>query len=286
MSLNIFYTVREAFKGLRRHRFSSVMTLISITISLTILGGYLAITYNLKRGVELFKERLGVEIFIDNSLNSEEIRQLQTQITSLREVERAVFVSKEQAMEEFKAEFDQDVVAIIGGNPLPPSIRLELAKSYRTAGEVEKLETKMLSFPGVTDVTYHGEIFKIVHKYSRIGMIVFIALFLVILFASILLITNTLRLTILSQKRLISIMKLVGATKGFIRRPYLIQGVFHGLVAGVIACCIILLLMKLVNTVYGDILVITLWLLLVPVFAGFFLGLLGSYIGVKKFLST
>jgi len=81
-------------------------------------------------------------------------------------------------------------------------------------------------------------------------------------------------------------MKLVGATKGFIRRPYLIQGVFHGLVAGVIACCIILLLMKLVNTVYGDILVITLWLLLVPVFAGFFLGLLGSYIGVKKFLST
>ncbi len=286
MSLHIFYTIREAFKGLSRHRFSSVMTLISITISLTILGGYLVITYNLKRGVELFKERLGVEVFIDNSLHSEEIRQLQTQITSLREVERAVFISKEQAMQEFKAEFDQDVVEIIGENPLPASIRVELAEPYRTASEVEKLETRMLSFRGVTDVTYHGEIFKIVHRYSRIGMIIFIGLFLVILFASVLLITNTLRLTILSQKRLISIMKLVGATKGFIRRPYLIQGVFHGLTAGIIACSIILLIMRLANTFYGDILVIPLWLLLIPVFAGFFLGILGSYIGVKKFLNT
>jgi len=286
MSLNIFYTIREAFKGLRRHKFSSVMTLISITISLTILGGYLVLTYNLKRGVDLFKQRLGVEVFIDNSLHSEEIRQLQTQIRGLEAVESAVFVSKQQAMEEFKAEFDQDVAEIIGGNPLPASIRIELAKSYRTAEAVEILETDILSFPGVTDVAYHGEVFTIVNKYSRIGLIVFITLLLIILFASVLLITNTLRLTILSQKRLISIMKLVGATKGFIRRPYLIQGLFHGLAAGIIACGIILLFMKLVNTFYGDVLVIPVWLLLVPVFAGFFLGLIGSYIGVKKFLST
>lgn len=286
MSINILYTIREATKGLERHRFSSVMTLISITISLTILGGYLVLTYNLKRGVDLFQERLGVEIFIDNSFSSAEIEILKDNITNLEQVENAVFVSKQQAMQEFRAEFDQDIVSIVGENPLPPSIRIKLAKKYRTAREVEKLETKILSFPGVEDVTYHGKIFKIVNKYSRIGMLILITLFLIILFASILLITNTLRLTILSQKRLISIMQLVGATKGFIRRPYLIQGLFHGFCAGLIACTAILLMVKLINTFYNNLLITNVCILLIPLFIGVFLGLLGSYIGVKKFLNT
>ncbi|MFO7889816.1 MAG: ABC transporter permease [bacterium] len=284
MSVNLLYTVREAGKGLKRHKFSSIMTLISITISLTILGGYLVLTYNLKRGVELFKERLGVEIFIDNSLSTTEIERLKNSISDLEEVNNAVFISKEQAMEAFKAEFDQDIVNIIGENPLPPSIRIELAKAYRTPGKVEKLETKILSFSGVEDVTYHGKIFKIVNQYSHIGMLIFIALFLIILFASVLLITNTLRLTILSQKRLISIMQLVGATKGFIRRPYLIQGLFHGFTAGLIACAVILLIVQLTNIFYNNILIITPWILLIPLISGLLLGFLGSYIGVKKFL--
>ena len=173
MSLNLVYTVREAFKGLKRHRFSSFMTMLSITISLIILEGFLVLTFNLKRGVDLFKQRLGVEIFIDSSLSAEETEKLRNRIVELKEVEKAVFVSQQQALEEFKAEFEEDIVKIIGENPLPASIRLELAKSYRTTREVEKLETKLLSFPGVEDVTYHGEIFKIVNRYSRIGMMIF-----------------------------------------------------------------------------------------------------------------
>ena len=284
MSLNFFYTVREALKGLKRHRFSSLMTLLTITVSLVILEGFLVLTYNLKRGVDLFKERLGMEIFIDSSLSTEEIKNLQDRIGGLEEVDKAVFVSKQQAMNEFKAEFDQDVVDIIGENPLPASIRIELAQSYRTAREVEKLETKILSFKGVEDVTYHGEIFKIVNQYSRVGMLIISALFLVVLLASILLITNTLRLTILSQKRLISIMQLVGATKGFIRRPYLFQGLFHGLTAGCIANGLIFLIVQVVNTLYGEVLIFAEWLFLVPVSVGLCMGVTGSYIGVKKFL--
>ncbi len=284
MSLNFLYTVREGFKGLKRHRFSSVMTLISISISLTILGGFLVLTYNVKRGVELFKERLGVEIFIDNSFSNGEIESLQKRITDLTEVDKAVFISKEQALEKFNAEFDQDVVDIIGENPLPASIRLDLAESYRTPEEVEKLEKKILSFEGVDDVIYHGEIFKIVNKYSRIGMFIFIVIFLIILVASVFLITNTLHLTILSQNRLISIMQLVGATNGFIRRPYLIQGMLHGLTGGFIACAIILFFAKIINTFYGEVLIIALWLLLFPLFLGIIMGILGSVIGVKKFL--
>ncbi|MEJ2627311.1 MAG: permease-like cell division protein FtsX, partial [bacterium] len=284
MSLNIVYTVREAFKGLKRHRFSSLMTMLSITISLIILEGFLVLTFNLKRGVDLFKQRLGVEIFIDSSLSAEETEKLRNRIVELKEVEKAVFVSQQQALEEFKAEFEEDIVKIIGENPLPASIRIELAKSYRTTREVEKLETKLLSFPGVEDVIYHGEIFKIVNRYSRIGMMILMALFLVVLFASILLITNTLRLTILSQKRLISVMQLVGATKSFIQRPYLIQGLFHGLTAGCISSALILFLVELINTFYGDVLIIREWLLLIPIFVGLFMGVLGSYIGVRKFL--
>ena len=285
MSLNLVYTVREAFKGLKRHRFSSLMTMLSITISLIILEGFLVLTFNLKRGVDLFKQRLGVEIFIDSSLSAEETEKLRNRIVELKEVEKAVFVSQQQALEEFKAEFEEDIVKIIGENPLPASIRLELAKSYRTTREVEKLETKLLSFPGVEDVTYHGEIFKIVNRYSRIGMMILMALFLVVLFASILLITNTLRLTILSQKRLISVMQLVGATKGFIQRPYLIQGLFHGLAAGCISSALILFLVEVINTFYGDVLILREWLLLIPIVVGLFMGVLGSYIGVRKFLS-
>lgn len=284
MSLNLLYTVQEGFKGLKRHRFSSFITVSTIAVTLSLLGSFLVLTYNAGRVVELFKEKMELEIFLDNSLNKEDIDILQHKITKLKEVEKTVFISKEQALEEFKKEFNEDVINILGENPLPSSIRIQPEKSYRTAEGIGSLEKKLITFEGIEDVVYHGKLYRTIDKYSRIGFIVSITIFIIVLLSSTFLIANTMRLTILSQKKLIIIMKLVGATKGFIRRPYLIQGLFHGLTGGSISFLVIYLIMKLLNAFSPGLIIAPSWVLFFPIFLGLIMGIIGSFIGVKRFL--
>lgn len=286
MSLNILYSFREGIAGFRRARLATSITVSTIAITMTLLGVFLILTYNVQSIAQKIRDRISLELFIDNSLNAKSVQDLESNLMQIKGIERVVFISKEEALERFENEFGDDPLVILGDNPLPPSFQVQLKQEFRYPEGVEAVVKEAEVLEGVDQVVYHGKLFKAIDRYSRIVLLVDISLFLTVLLAAVLLVANTLRLTILSQRKTIQTMELVGATKNFIRRPYLIQGVLQGGIGGGIGAMVVLVLVKIVDLRFPHFLVVSPTLILLPFILGLLLGFLGGSIGLRRFLRT
>jgi len=286
MSLNLLYSLREGIIGLRRARVATFVTISTIAVTLALFGIFLVLTVNVQRIVGLFRERMALEVFIDNSLNSEQIKKLGERLSSLSSVRKVTFVSKDEALRKFKKEFGEDPLTFLGENPLPSSFEIKVQQVAQTPQGVERLAKRIENIKGVEEVVYHGKLFRVVDRYSRIIIFADIFLSIIVLLAAILLVANTLRLTILSQRNTIQIMQLVGATKSFIRRPYIIQGVLQGGIGGAVGSIVVWILVRVVALRFPHLLEASFFLVSSPFVLGMVLGFLGSGIGVKRFLQT
>ena len=286
MSLNLWYSFREGIIGLRRVRMATFVTISTIAVTLTLFGVFLVLTVNVQRIVRVFRERMALEVFIDNSLNAEQIRKLESELSTLSGVKKVTFISKEEALRKFKKEFGEDPLTFLGENPLPSSFEIKIQQTKQSPQEVESLAKKIEKIHGVEDVVYHGKLFKVVDRYSRIIILADIFLSIIVLLAAILLVANTLRLTIFSQRNTIQIMELVGATKSFIRRPYIIQGVLQGGIGGAVGSIVIWVLVHGVRLRFPHLLEASFLLIISPFVLGVILGFWGSGIGIRRFLRT
>jgi cell division transport system permease protein len=286
MSLNLLYSIREGFQGLRRARFAAVLTISTIGITLSLFGVFSIFTVNIQTIVNEFKGKMVLEVFIDNSLAAQQVQLLQEKISKEDGIEEVNYISKEEALKRFQTEFGQDPIDLLGDNPLPQSFEVKLQSSQRTPVKAGQITKKLEQLQGVDEVIYHGTLFSLVDRYSRIILFVDIALLCVVLLSAILLIANTLRLTILSQRKTIYIMVLVGATKGFIRRPYLIQGLIEGGIGGGLAALVVWMCVQLLSIRISHLLEVPFLLFLMPLILGGLLGITGSHIGLKRFLKV
>lgn len=284
MSLNLCYSFREGVAGLRRARLATTITVSTVAITLTLLGIFLILTVNVQRIVDLFRERMTLEVFIDNSLGSDQIRELKKNISSVQGVEKVVFISPQEALEQFRKEFGEDPLEVLGENPLPPSFQLKLRRDQCSPDGAERLVRRLDKLEGIDEVVYHGKLFRIVDRYSHIVFLADGTLFFIVLLSAILLVANTLRLTILSQRETIQIMELVGATKGFIKRPYLIQGILQGGIGGGLGSLIVWGLVKVVTLRFPHFIDVSIIVVLTPFFLGLLLSYLGSRVGLRRFL--
>ena len=284
MSLNLIYSFREGIIGLQRARLATTITVSIIAISLTLLGVFGVFTINLYKIVNLFKQRMTLEVFIDNSLDKNEIQSLRSKIEEIEEIENVLFVSKDEALEKFSSELGENIVNLLGENPLPASFQLKLKRPYQSSQMTAAVVLKVENIQGVDEVIYRGSFFQLIDRYSRIILIVDAGLFLFVLIATLFLIANTLRLTILSQQKTIQIMELVGARKGFIQRPYIIQGIFQGGIAGLFSLGVIWGGHTVLRMKYPGLIELPVLYLMLPFVWGLLLGFIGSKIGLRRFL--
>ncbi len=284
MSLNLLYSLHEGIIGLKRARLATVITISTVTVTLIVFGIFLVLTVNVHQIVDVFKEKMALEVFIDNSLTSDEIHLIENQISNEQGVEDVVFISKQKALEIYKEEFGSDPLELLGDNPLPQSFQIRMEQAYQTPKGIEDVAKKIESIAGVDEVVYHENLYRILDRYSRIVVIVDIALFSVVLLSAIFLIANTLRLTIYSQRKTIQIMELVGARRGFIRRPYIIQGILQAGVGGCIASLVIWALLKGIEFKFPHLIEISPLLVLAPIVLSLLLGCWGSMLGLRRFL--
>ncbi|MFC1501825.1 cell division protein FtsX [bacterium] len=284
MSLNLLYSVREGFEGLRRARFATLLTISTIGITLTLFGVFSIITLNVQTIVNQFKGKMVLEVFIDNSLSSSQVQLLKGEITAVEGIEEVIYISKEDALKRFQTEFGQDPTTLLGDNPLPQSFQVKLHSNQRTPARAGQIADRLEQLSGIDEVVYHGTLFSIIDRYSRIILLVDIVLLFIVLLSAVLLIANTLRLTILSQKKTIQIMILVGATEGFIRRPYLIQGLIQGGLGGGVAAFVVWVCVQVLSIRISNLLEVPFLLFVMPLILGSLLGIIGSHIGLKRFL--
>ena len=164
MSMNIYYSIREGFKGMKRARLATFLTVSSIAVSLVLLGSFVVVTYNIQEIVSQVKNRMVLEVFLHTSLSSEAGVTLRPKIEGVEGVESAVYISKEEALQRYKDEFQGDPTAGLGYNPLPASFRIVVEEERRTPERLRRIVQEIGSMQGVDEVVDKGKVFNVINS--------------------------------------------------------------------------------------------------------------------------
>lgn len=228
------YFFKEALKSMKRNGLMTLASISTVALSLFMLGVFLCGVINLNNMASSLENQVQLSIYLKDGLTTDQIMAVGKQIKAIPNLKHLEFVNKEQAMKEFKARLgdQQQLVNALGDvNPLPNSYVL----TFDNPSDVKATAKLATTFQDV-ESTHYGqdiveELFRIT-QVIRIGGIVLIAFLAA---ATLFIISNTIRLTVFARRKEIAIMKYVGATNGFIRWPFLIEGMLLGLVGAVIA---------------------------------------------------
>jgi cell division transport system permease protein len=213
---------------------------ISVTLALFVIGLFsLLILYSQQLEMQI-RKNIRIQVYLKSNLTQTQRLQIENKLLSLpyitrQEEERITYVSREEAAKKFIAETGEDFISFIGENPLRDAYLITIDPSYHTRVNMEKIKAEIQKMNGVFQVFYvEGVIDSVNDNVTKIGL--FLAgLSLVLLITVALLINNTLRIALFSQRFLIRSMQLVGATKWFIQRPFLLRSAGYGLLAGILS---------------------------------------------------
>lgn len=291
MSQNIGYSIREGIKGLSRARISSTLTISTIAITLTVSGLSLMLTLNVNQAVGDYKEHIYLEAFLTDNLSETNRNELESKIEQLGNVESIRYISKEDALQRYKSELGDEALAnevlqLFEDSPLPASLQIRFTPSREILDQLPGHAGTIEEMAGVDEVVYHRNLIHLVRRYGTGILVGGFILFGVVLFTSIFLISNTLRLTIIAQTRILEIMKLVGATESFIRRPYHIQGLLEGGIGGAIASVTLFTLETIFKIRFPTLFQFVLPLWILPFFLSLVLGYLGSHRALRQFFKS
>ncbi|WP_439481186.1 cell division protein FtsX [Cyclobacterium plantarum] len=230
------------------YKFASV--LFSITLSLLMMGLFGVIVIQAKKLTSLIRENIEIQVFLNKDLGQSSIDRLLEQMASKpyvlqKESGQVIqYTSKEDAASIFLEEVGEDFTAFLDENPLRDSFTFSVKDEFQTSEEIAVIVAQLEKMPGVFEVTYMQDMVASINENLLKVSIVLGTLILILLVTVVILISNTIKLALFSQRFLIRSMQLVGATKGFIRRPFLWRSFLYGALAGIIASSIIFTLLE------------------------------------------
>lgn len=233
----------ENTKSLRRKvRNSYIISTISIALVLFLLGSVGYLIFNAVRATDLMKENVAIHLMIKQGTSDERIAEIGRELCAHEAVKEVTFVPKAVAAENFKEQIGSDFVEFLAFNPLPDAYEVKLHAQYSDKDYVRKFEKEAASWNGIEEVVYQRavveQIGSNINKFNLV-LLLFGGALLVI---ALILLNNTIRLTIYSKRYLINTMKLVGASKWFIMKPFLLRSILHGVYAWLIAAAMFLAL--------------------------------------------
>ncbi|MBS9525212.1 permease-like cell division protein FtsX [Litoribacter ruber] len=220
--------------------------LFSITLSLFIVGLFGVIVIQAKTLTSIIRENIELQVFLNKNISEEEKKKIGTWLESQPYVlakdgdKRINFTSSDEAAESFLADTGEDFSKFLDDNPLRDSYTLAIAEEYQTSEQIEEIVEEIHSLNGVFEVTYMNDLVESINQNLMKVSLVMGAFILILVLTVIMLINNTIRLALFSQRFLIRSMQLVGATRGFIRKPFLGRAFFFGALAGIFASALLL----------------------------------------------
>lgn len=222
-------------------RFKFVSVLFSTTLSLFILGLFGVIVIQAKTLTSIIRENIEIQVFLNKNITDAD----KTKIGVLLESKPYIlqkegkpgisYISQEEAAQSFLESTGEDFTKFLDDNPLRDSYTIAIAEEYQTAELIEEIVKEIQSIDGVFEVTYMSDLVESINQNLFKVALVMGGFILILVFTVVMLINNTIRLALFSQRFLIRSMQLVGATRGFIRRPFLGRALLFGLLAGLIA---------------------------------------------------
>ena len=278
-------------KIMRRRLMNAYLSsVISISLVLLLVGVASMLLVNAKSVSDYFKENMQVSVLMKQNVSDEKALEFKERLENERYIKSTTFISKEQGQRELAAQLGEEFLDVFETSPIPVSIDVTLTADYVSADSLEMVRAEISESNIVDEVVYQRSLVDALNaNLSRISFIlgIFIAL---LLFISFVLINNTVRLNVFARRFTIHTMKLVGATRSFIRAPFLVQSAFQGLFASFIAIIILVGLMFLMRSEFAqlfeifrmDLLLIVIGIVIV---SGLVICLVSTYFVVNKLIS-
>jgi cell division transport system permease protein len=287
--MSLLYVVKEGFSSIGRARLPAAITVTVSFFALVLLGLFSTVSLSFFDVIQELRSRVELEVFVGESMTDSQVIDASQQIKKLRGVREASYVSKDEAAKIFNHDFGEDIVRILGSNPLPRSVRLKFLPEYATPDSVEVLLPAIRTIVPGADIRYNQAFLGQIEQNARLFTLLTGGIGVMISIATIVLIGYTIRLAMYSRQEKIRTMRLVGATGWFISAPYIIEGALQGLIAGALAAGAVYLLFDQLLLTYEPGIYKVLQpsaLLIYPstVVLGLVLGIFGSALSVGKYL--
>ncbi len=306
MKINFTYYTKEAFTSFMKNWIMSIAAVTTIALTLFIVGIFVLLAIFGNTALKKIERMVGVvEIFLKESATPKEVQAFQTKVNEWSEVGDLQYVSQEEAWNSLKEDLKDspEMLEAVSGNPLPASLRIRLKDPHTVSTVVKRLkkdaDIKTVVEDVEKDVKYGKGVTTRLFTVTYVLRIVAVAIIVLLCFASLVLIVNTIRLAIFARRKEVAIMKLVGASNWFIRWPFLLEGIYEGLLGSLVVVLVLFLIKTpLIEWLVGFLRWFNLfqspqnlqqqYLLLLTFIlgAGVIIGAAGSTIALRKYLKV
>lgn len=291
---SLSYFCAETFRSLRRNRFMAVASVLTVALSMFILGLFLCVVLNINHMAAYLESQVEMSVYLKDGLTTPQVMTVGSRIKALPGLVKIQFTNKDQAMENFKVQLgdQKGLLDAVNGNPLPASYQI----TFTTPERLKDAANIVTSYKEVDGIQYGQDIIEQLYKVARIIRVGGMVIILFLAGAELFIISNTIRLTVFARRREIQIMKYVGATNGFIRWPFLLEGMVIGAIGSGMASLILWQGYELVVREMAEAGLV--FLPLIPIWpfvlyltgmlliAGIAIGAIGSCISLRKYMKV
>jgi len=280
----------EEKKILRKtQRSSHLSIMISMALVLFLLGLLGVLLLQANELGNYVKENIGISLIIKPEADSAQINDIITRVNSTQYLKSARLISKEEAAEELQKDLGEDFIGFLGHNPLYPSIDIRIKAEYADEKTIASFISSIKAHPSVHDVQYQPSLVESINRNLKTITWILVIFSSLLILVSVTLINNTIRISLYARRLLIKSMLLVGATKGFILKPFLLRSILNGFIGGLIATILLAGLMYGISVKLPEISMISDYRILGIVAAGMvslgiFLSFLSTLFAVNKYL--
>ena len=241
------YLISEGFKNVWRHKMTTFTAVFSLFLALYFVGLLAIAGENTKSILQYLRSKYKIEVFFKQDIEYQSAKSISASILKIKGVRSSTVINKDDAVRIFKDQFGEDILAILGYNPLPISAVVNLKRKSDQLLDASPIVNEINSLDGVEEVRYQGHLIKKIERtYAKI-MKYFPFMAMVFVLVAVLVIYNTVKLSIFARKELINSLKLIGATKLFIQMPFIFEGLIDGFMASLIASPLILVTVNGIN---------------------------------------
>ncbi len=287
--MNLTYIIKEGILGIKRAKFAAFTSIFSLFVAILLLGILSRISYNIYMQAMSFKELIEIEIFLFD-VDERTTNSIKQTLDANNIVLEYVYISKDSASSIMRKEFGSGVEDLVALNFLPASFRVKV-NTELGIDQISNFASTMLNVRGVDEVKYNEGLLKVMESNLTVFNFIGGGIGLLILLVSVILVYNTIRLTIYAKRELIRAMKLVGATNGFIRSPFIIEGMIQGIIAGSISVVLMYITFEYILPLYLPEMGILGWpfgrwyfLVTTMLALSIIMGWLGSRFAARKFI--
>ena len=280
------FLLEESLRSIFRTKIPTIVSSLAIAVSLFIISITYCLYISFQDLTSEFKDRYSIEVFFNSDLNENKAIIEFNSILLMDQIEEGVFINKSQAANIFKSHFDEDIIEILGENPLPFSAEYTVSEKNRNYESIQKIIKDIEVLNSVDIALYEKDAIIKFDKLIKNIMVFIFAISFFVLLVVVFFVSNTILLVIYSKKEDIQTYQLLGASRLFIKIPYLLEGIIHGIIGAVISILLLLLLYNLLDYFLSSIININNYDFITIISINFLLGMFLGFLGSSKALSS